>query len=86
MDAYLDVGMREENKKSYNVDEYNMTTQNYYDLALLKLLIKYMREVCEDEEKIRSVLRKDYSYDIYEMALKDLKNNKKGWQIVNFVL
>jgi len=78
MDAYLDVGMREENKKSYNVDEYNMTTQNYYDLALLKLLIKYMREVCEDEEKIRSVLRKDYSYDIYEMALKDLKNNKKG--------
>lgn len=78
MDKYLDVGMREENKKSYNVDEYNMTTQNCYDLALLKLLIKYMREVCEDEEKIRSVLRKDYSYDIYEMALKDLKKNKKG--------
>ena len=51
MDAYLDVGMIEENKKSYNVDEYNMTTQNYYDLALLKLLIQYMREVCEDEEK-----------------------------------
>lgn len=77
MDAYLDVGMREENKKSYDFDEYNMTTQNYYDLALLKLLIKYMREVCEDEEKIRSVLRKDYSYEIFELALKELKKEEK---------
>ena len=77
MDAYLDVGMREENKKSYNVDEYNMTTQNYYDLALLKLLIKYMREVCKDEEKIRSALRKDYSNGIYEIALKELKKEEK---------
>ena len=77
MDKYLDVGMREENKKSYNVDEYNMTTQNYYDLALLKLLIKYMREVCEDEEKIRSALRKDYSYEIFELALKELKKEEK---------
>lgn len=77
MDAYLDVGMREENKKSYNVDEYNMTTQNYYDLALLKLLIQYMREVCEDEETIRSALRKDYSYEIFELALKELKKEEK---------
>ena len=77
MDKYLDVGMREENKKSYNVDEYNMTTQNYYDLALCKLIIRYMREVCNDEEKIRSVLRKDYSYDIYKIALKELKKEEK---------
>ena len=77
MDKYLDVGMREENKKSFNVDEYNMTTQNCYDLALLKLLVGYMREVCIDEEMIRSVLRKDYSYDIYEIALKELKKEEK---------
>ena len=67
--------IKQENKKSYNVDEYNMTTQNYYDLALCKLIIRYMREVCNDEEKIRSVLRKDYSYDIYEIALKELKKD-----------
>lgn len=78
MDKYLDVGMKEENKKSYGFDELNMTTQNYYDLALCKLLMRYMKRVCYDEEKIRSVLRQEYSYEIFELALKDLKNNKKG--------
>lgn len=82
MDKYLDVGMSEENKKSYEFDEYNMTTQNCCDLALCKLLIRYMREVCSDEEKIRSVLRKEYSYEIFELALKEMKREEKQKRIV----
>ena len=68
MDKYLDVGMSEENKKSYDVDEYNMTTQNCCDLALCKLLIRYMREVCSDE--------------IFELALKEMKREEKQKRIV----
>lgn len=77
MDKYWDVGMSEENKKSYDFDEYNMTTLNYCDLALCKMLIRYMRQVCSDEEKIRSVLRKEYSYEMFELALKELKKEEK---------
>ena len=64
-------------------------------MKILSVLIEYRLSslstpfsyVCNDEEKIRSVLRKDYSYDIYEIALKELKKEeKKGWQIVIFML